>query len=369
MRSSSSSSSALRRLTSIGSHLSAPTKHKIVLTRDLGPDVMPMLTSRDDIELVTWPDEANPCTREWLLKNAPGAEGIIILLSMAVDNDLLDAAGPSLKAVSTMSVGYEHVDIAALGKRGVRLGYTPDVLTDAVADVSIMLALMSSRNDGKSLTLAKDGLWPSFTWAPFSFCGPQLSVTPERPTLTVGFLGFGRISQATLRRLVPFGVTRVLYATRPDAKADPAQDAKWAETFGVKEVKRASHAEIAAGSDVVFALAPGGPSTYHIVNEDFLRGMKKTAVLVNAGRGTVVDTDALVKALKEGWIWGAGLDVIEGEPNIGKDHPLVQEPKCVLLPHIGSATHQTRRAMASRAVRNVIAGIKGEQMEAEVATK
>ena len=175
MRSSPSSSSALRRLTSIGSHISAPTKHKIVLTRDLGPDVMPMLTSRDDIELVTWPDEANPCTREWLLKNAPGAEGIIILLSMAVDNELLDAAGPSLKAVSTMSVGYEHVDIPALGKRGVRLGYTPDVLTDAgelfyprrdnwlltpkaVADVSIMLALMSSRNDGKSLTLAKDGL-------------------------------------------------------------------------------------------------------------------------------------------------------------------------------------------------------------------
>ena len=164
----------------------------------------------------------------------------------------------------------------------------------------------------------------------------------------------------------------MLYATRPDAKADAAQDAKWAETFGVKEVKRASHAEIAADSDVVFALAPGGPSTYHIVNEEFLRcvyplvpllfsfsaasfwlsmtaershrmpsgpvehrqntdiqfrGMKKTAVLVNAGRGTVVDTDALVKALKEGWIWGAGLDVIEGEPNIGKDHPLVQEPK------------------------------------------
>ncbi|TRM60459.1 hypothetical protein BD626DRAFT_549752 [Schizophyllum amplum] len=359
----------MRRLTSIGSHLSAPTKHKIVLTRDLGPDIMPMLTTRTDIELVTWPDESAPCTREWLLQNAPGAAGIIILLSMAVDDELMDAAGPNLKAVSTMSVGYEHVDVAALGKRGVRLGYTPDVLTDAVADVSIMLALMASRNDGRSLTLAKDGLWPSFTWAPFAFCGPQLSVTPERPELTVGFIGFGRISHATLRRLVPFGVTNVLYATRPGAKADPVQDAKFAETFGVKEVKRASHEELAAKSDVVFVLAPGGPETKHVINEAFLKGMKKTAVIVNAGRGTLVDSDALAKALKEGWIWGAGLDVIEGEPNVGKDHPLVQEPKCVLLPHIGSATHETRRAMASRAVRNILAGIHDQEMEAEVKTK
>lgn len=141
---------------------------------------------------------------------------------------------------------------------------------------------------------------------------------------------------------------------------------------------------LARESDVLFILAPGGPSTYHVVNEELLRKMKKTAVLVNPSRGTLVDSDALAKALKEGWIWAAGLDVVEGEPDVGKDHPLVKEPRCVhvpfnlvlnginlflrcvVLPHIGSATFETRLGMATLAAQNLVGGIFGEAMPTEL---
>jgi glyoxylate/hydroxypyruvate reductase len=121
---------------------------------------------------------------------------------------------------------------------------------------------------------------------------------------------------------------------------------------------------LAAESDVVFVLAPGGEGTKNLVDEGFLRRMKKTSVLVNTSRGTLVDSDALAKALREGWIWGAGLDVVTGEPKIPADHPLVKEPRCVILPHIGSATIETRIEMATLAVKNALAAIFEEDMPA-----
>ena len=133
--------------------------------------------------------------------------------------------------------------------------------------------------------------------------------------------------RATLARLVPFGVQRVLYTARPGARADAAQDAAHAARFGVREVRRVPLDELARESDVVFVLAPGGPATHHIVDETFLRAMKKSAVLVNTARGTLVDSDALAKALHAGWLYGAGIDVVEGEPKVGADHPLVTAPR------------------------------------------
>ena len=127
--------------------------------------------------------------------------------------------------------------------------------------------------------------------------------------------------------MVPFGFQRVLYTSNPRTPADAAQDAAYAKRFGVREVRRVPLAELAGESDVVFVLAPGGAATYHIVNEEFLRGMKNTAVLVNTSRGTLVDSNALSRALHEGWIYGAGIDVVEGEPKVGKDHPLVNAPR------------------------------------------
>ena len=171
--------------------------------------------------------------------------------------------------------------------------------------------------------------WPTINWSPFGFCGPQLSSSWVSPRRTAGFIGFGRIAQATLTRLLPFGYTTCLYATRADAVPDPESDAALARKLGIANLRRAPLEEIARESDVVFVLAPGGPATHHVVDEAFLKQMKRSAVLVNTARGTLVDSDALKKALDEKWIWGAGLDVVEGEPFVGLDHPLVKHPRCV----------------------------------------
>ncbi|KAF5340356.1 hypothetical protein D9611_007980 [Ephemerocybe angulata] len=343
---------------------SSTLKHKIVVTRNLGPDVMPILEGRTEIDLVVWPED-RACDREWLLRNATGAAALVIMVSDKIDAEVLDAAGPGLRAVSTMSVGYEHVDVKELAKRSIALGYTPDVLTEAVADVCIMLALMAGRNAKQTAALVNEGNWPQFSWAPFLFCGPQLSAPSPSRQRTAGFIGFGRIAKATLARLVPFGFTRCIYGANPNSTRQGSSDdsdKELADRLGLASVRRVDLDTVASESDVVFVLAPGSPSTYHVVNEEFLRRMKKTSVLVNASRGTLVDSDALARVLKEGGIWAAGLDVVEGEPNIPADHPLVREPRCVILPHIGSATNETRVDMASLAANNALAAALGEPM-------
>jgi glyoxylate/hydroxypyruvate reductase len=182
----------------------------------------------------------------------------------------------------------------------------------------------------------------------------------------MGFIGFGRIAQATLKRLVPFGITHCIYYSNPLSSHKKPLDDKLKTKHGLQSLRRVDLDELAKESDVVFVLAPGGNQTKHVVNADFLRKMKKTAILVNTSRGTLVDSDALARALHEGWIWGAGLDVVEGEPEVTVDHPLVKEPRCVILPHIGSATLETRLGMATLAVKNLLAGIFQEVMPAEL---
>ncbi|KAG6919811.1 hypothetical protein DXG01_000313 [Tephrocybe rancida] len=254
--------------------------------------------------------------------------------------------------------------------RGIKFGYTPDVLTAAVADLSVMLALMASRNTGEVISVVKDNKWPAVNWAPFGMCGPQLSTTDMAPKRTVGFLGFGRISQATLARLIPFGITDCIYSSDPNSRPTPARDEDLAKRHGLNSLRRVDLGELARESDVLFVLAPGGPSTRHVVNEEFLQQMKKTSVLVNTSRGTLVDSDALAKALEEKWIWGAGLDVVEGEPHVSANHPLVKQPRCIVVPHVGSATFETRQGMATLAVNNLLAGIdEGSSMPAELDLK
>ncbi|KAJ7095662.1 D-isomer specific 2-hydroxyacid dehydrogenase [Mycena epipterygia] len=351
------------RLTSLVSHL-GDVRPKVVICRSLGP-AMASLVEREDIDVIMWPEDRG-CERSWLLENVKGAAGVLVLLPDTVDRELLEAAGPSLRVVSTMSVGYEHIDLPLMTQRKIRVGYTPDILTEAVADLSVMLALMAGRNDGVAYSLVKNGEWDTFNWSPFTFCGPQLSTTVSSPTRTAGFLGFGRISQATLARLVPFGITHCIYSGSPNSKQQTVRDVSLQKKLKLVSLERVDMDRLARESDVLFVLTPGGKETYHLVDANFLRKMKSMSVLVNTSRGTVVDSDALATALRERWIWGAGLDVIEGEPNIGKDHPLVKESRCVIVPQIGSATFQTRMEMATRAIQNLIGGVFGEQMPAEL---
>ncbi|KAF8634815.1 hypothetical protein AX17_004067 [Amanita inopinata Kibby_2008] len=341
------------------------SRKKVIVTRDLGPSVMPLLNGRDDLDVVVWPKDS-VVDRQWLLENIPGAAGLLVMLTDKVTSEVLDAAGPGLRVVSTMSVGYEHIDVHELATRNTQLGYTPDVLTDAVADLSVMLALMAGRNARQTMSIVDNGEWPNHSWAPFLFCGPQLSSSASSRKRTIGFVGFGRIARATLARLIPFGITDCVYATNPNNPPELVRDAVLGEEFAgsLRSLKRVSLDELARDSDVLFVLTPGGADTRHLINEEFLRRMKKTSVLINTSRGTVVDSDALAKALREGWIWGAGVDVVEGEPHITREHPLVKEPRCVVVPHIGSATLDTRVDMATLAVRNLLAGIDGEPMPA-----
>lgn len=146
-------------------------------------------------------------------------------------------------------------------------------------------------------------------------------------------------------------------------------DVALARELGLRSVKRVDIDTLASTSDVLFVLAPGGPATHHVVSTAFLKQMKKHAVLVNTARGTLVDSEALAHALREGWLWGAGVDVVEGEPAIDAEHPLVKEPRCVVLPHIGSATNETRLGMATTAARNLLGGVLGEAMPAELDLK
>ncbi|KAH7098119.1 hypothetical protein BKA62DRAFT_623084 [Auriculariales sp. MPI-PUGE-AT-0066] len=346
------------------------SKHKVVVARNIGSDALGLLRASKDLDVVLWDEEEKRAPREWLLENAKGAEGLLVLLTDAVNDELLNVAGSQLKVVSTMSVGHEHVDKSALARRGILLGNTPDVLTDAVADIAVMLALMASRNIGQAHSLILQGGWPQLEWSPFGLCGPQLSTRSGVGKRTVGFVGFGRIAQATLRRLVPFGFQTCLYAgsARSHLDSHRERDVAIGSELDIL-VERVELDEVARESDVVFALCPGGDETYHIISEAFLRQMKKTAVVVNVSRGSVVDSNALAKALREGWIWGAGLDVVEGEPNVGKDHVLVKEPQCVVIPHLGSSTIDTRIEMAKLSAINLINGVLGRPLVAGVDLK
>ncbi|KAI4704467.1 hypothetical protein J4E81_001533 [Alternaria sp. BMP 2799] len=335
-------------------------KTKVVVTRQLIDEAQRLLDAKkEDLEVVQWQSE-KPCPRPWLLENAKGATGILVMLTDKVDEELLEAAGSQLKAIASFSVGTDHVDRNALKKRNVRLGYTPTCLTDAVADLTTMLILMAQRRGGESMTKVAKGEWPQMPWHPLLMTGPQIRGS------TIGFLGFGRIAQASLLRLLPFGIKKVIYLTSKPGK--PVKE----DHFGL--IKNATIPiepangidQLAQESDVIVVGCALTPETKHLVSTDFFSKMKKLAVIVNIARGPIIDTDALVTALDQEQIFGAGLDVIENEPNITADHPILKQPRAVLVPHIGSATIETRVQMATESVKNLLAGLSGEEMVNEL---
>ena len=186
-------------------------------------------------------------------------------------------------------------------------------------------------------------------WSPLLLAGPGVRGK------TIGFLGFGRIGKEVLKRLVAFGVSSATVFRRSNGEIE--------EDYGVPVKRASSPGEVANESDIVIVACALSSETRHLVDEGFLQKMRKSAVLVNIARGPIVDTEALVKALKEEWIFGAGLDVVENEPNIPADHPLLALERCVVLPHVGSAETGTREMMGREAVENLLAGVRGTKME------
>lgn len=259
------------------------------------------------------------------------------------------AAADRVRILGNFGVGFDHIDLDAAREKGVAVTNTPGVLTDATADLAITLMLMASRRAGEGERLVRANAWEG--WAPTQLVGTQ--VTGK----TLGLVGFGRIAQATAQRAHHgFGMT-VLYTdlVRADPDVEAACDARHCASLEV----------MLGEADVISLHCPGGEETYHLIGAAELARMKPSAVLVNTARGGVVDADALAEALKTGAIAAAGLDVYEGEPAV--PDALKALENVVLLPHLGSATHETRVAMGMRVVENLDAFFAGDEPRDQVA--
>ncbi len=279
-------------------------------------------------------------TPQKLRELAPGCVAIVADPTVPVGPDLLDAAGEGLRVVANFAVGYDNVDLEACRERGVAVTNTPGVLTNATAEIALGLTVAAARRAREAEDLLREGRWTG--WDPGAMLGLELSGA------TFGVVGLGRIGRRYAELVRPLAGD-LLYAARsrkPDAERD-------------LDASRAELDELLERADVVSLHAPGGDATRHLIGTDELARMRGHAVLVNTARGTLVDSAALATALKKSEIGAAGLDVYEGEPGVPQE--LLEAPRCVLYPHIGSATHTSRDGMATLAARNAIAVIKGDE--------
>jgi len=299
-----------------------------------------------ECDATVWPDELPPA-RDQLLSAVEGCDGILTLLTDRVDAELLDRAGPRLKVVSNFAVGYDNIVVSEATDRGVAVGNTPGVLTDTTADLAFALLMAAGRRVVEGDHYVRAGRWR--TWGPLLLLGTDISGA------TLGIVGFGRIGQAMARRASGFGMT-VLYhdiARLPKEVTEPL-----GATYTDLD-------ELFARSDFVSLHTNLTTQTRHLVNVTRLRSMKPTSVLINTSRGPVVDQQALYRALQEGWIMAAGLDVTDPEP-MPADDPLLTLENCLVVPHIASASRITRGRMAEIAAANLIAGARGERLRAAV---
>uniref|UniRef100_A0A8C7XKA9 Glyoxylate reductase/hydroxypyruvate reductase n=1 Tax=Oryzias sinensis TaxID=183150 RepID=A0A8C7XKA9_9TELE len=318
---------------------------KVFITRRIPQEGMKILAAAEGCEVSQW-DSDEPVPRSELLKGVQGAHGLLCLLSDKIDQEVLDAAGPNLKVISTMSVGFDHLVLSEIKKRGIRVGYTPDVLTDATAELTVALLLATSRRLPEGVEEVKSGGWSS--WKPLWLCGYGLSGS------TVGIIGLGRIGMAIAQRLLPFGVKRLLYSGRT-AKSYAA------EVNG----EFVPLDTLTSESDFIVVSCSLTPETQGLCDKAFFSKMKKTAIFINSSRGAVVNQEDLYDALSSGQIAAAGLDVTTPEP-LPTNHPLLTLKNCVVLPHIGSATYSTRGVMSALAAQNLLGGLQGSDMPSEL---
>ncbi|XP_023018036.1 glyoxylate reductase/hydroxypyruvate reductase [Leptinotarsa decemlineata] len=325
-------------------YFSKMAKQSVYITRTVNKEAMDLLNEKYEVTSWTGP---GPVARDELLKNIENKNALFCMLSDRIDSAVLDKAGKNLKVIATMSVGYDHLDVKEIKKRNIRIGYTPDVLTEATAELAVALLLATSRRLLEANEKARIGEWSA--WAPFWMCGPGIKGS------TVGIVGFGRIGQEIARKLKAFNPRRIVYCNRSEKLSESKQ-------IGAERV---SFDELLAESDFISLSAASTPETKHMFNEAAFSKMKPTAVFVNTSRGDLVDQEALIRALENKTIRAAGLDVMTPEP-LPLDHPLFKLKNCVILPHIGSATIETRNEMGILTARNIVAALEGEKMPSEL---
>jgi len=304
---------------------------RTLVTRKLPSSVIAKLEAASDVDLYVG---SKAISREELLQRVKGADAIVCLLTDTIDAAVLDAAGPQLKIVANVAVGYNNIDVPACRARGIAVTNTPDVLTNACADFTWGLILAITRRLGEGERVVRAGAWGG--WALDYMLGMELRGKQ------LGMVGLGRIGRAVAEKAPAFGMT-VAYTARK------ASDLPGAVQMPLDR--------LLSTSDIVSLHCPMTAETKHLIDKKALARMKRTAYLINTSRGPVVDEDALAWALKERLIAGAALDVYEREPEI---HPgLMTVENVLLIPHLASATTETRTAMADLAVSNAIAVLNG----------
>lgn len=297
------------------------------------------------IKLATEPER----TRSRLLEVLPQCDAVCPSVVDRIDGEMIRKAGKRLKIISNFGVGYDNIDMEAAHRAGILVTNTPDVLTEATADVALMLILMTARRAGEGERMCREGGWRG--WEPNQLLG--LDVTGK----TLGLIGFGRIAQAVASRAYNgFRMNIVVYNR---SRLDPDTLVKYAA------LQVDSMQELLAASDFVSLHCPSTPETRNLINQSALRAMKRSAILINTARGNIIDEQALVDALKGRMIAGAGLDVYANEPKINKE--LLTMENVVLLPHLGSATVETRSAMGMRMIDNLADYFSGREPRDRVA--
>jgi glyoxylate reductase len=302
----------------------------IVVTGRIPEPGLELLRSAGDV--VAWSSDT-PATVDEVHAAVAGAVAAVTLLTTKVDHAFLDAAGPQLRIVANVAVGYNNIDVPACTERGIIVTNTPGVLTDATADIAMSLVLMTTRRLGEGERVIRSG--QPWQWGMFYMLGTGIQGRQ------LGIIGMGDIGQAMARRAKAFGM-KIAYSNRNPVALEI--EAEFGATY-------MSMDELLATSDIVSLNCPYSPATHHLIDEAALAQMQPHAILINTARGPIVDEAALAAALHAGIIGGAGLDVFELEPTVHAD--LLTCDKAVLIPHLGSATVETRNAMATLAAKNV----------------
>ncbi len=315
------------------------SRAKVFITRRL-PDIdLEQLHQIAEVE--TWRGKQPP-PYSILLDKVKQIDGLLCLLTDSIDRKLIET-GTSLKVISQMAVGYDNIDVATATARGIPVGNTPGVLTNATADLTWALLMAAARRIVEAEKFVRAGQWQ--TWEPTLLLGADLNGS------TLGIVGFGRIGQAVARRAKGFDM-KILYYSRH------RKELALERSLGVEYAELET---LLSESDFVTLHASLSAETDHLISDRALQLMKSSAILINTARGAIVDSSALERALKNNQIAGAALDVTEPEP-IPLDSPLLKLDNVIITPHIGSASYQTRAKMAQMAVNNLIAGLKAQRL-------
>jgi len=320
--------------------MSEPNRPRVFVTRVIPAVGLDRITAACDADV--WRDPLPP-PRDVLLDRVGGCHGVLSLLTDTIDAELMDAAGEQLKVISNFAVGFDNIDVEQATRRGIRVGNTSDVLTEATADMAFALLMAASRRILEGQDDIRAGRWK--TWEPLGYIGVDLLGK------TIGIVGMGRIGRAMARRCHRGWGMRVLYHDPCGSEAAERE----------LDATRVDFDRLLAESDFVSVHTDLNDATRGLFDFDAFRRMKPTAVFVNTARGPIHRQSDLARALRESEIFGAGLDVTDPEP-IAPDDPLLTLTRCVIAPHAASATISSRNGMAEIAADNLLAGLNGEPL-------